>query len=326
MKNTNIAIDVTNIATDTNNQILEGIVSDRLPTWDGVGRSVNTKSMVDTLQQAGLDYDVALKPITLQDGTPIADRFATVRSDGHVYDVVSSKYNIVQNRDAFEFVNYMSDEIEFLKAGETASGVVWVIARMEDVSILGDTFTPHVIFRNGFNGKVKISAAICPLRIICQNQFNMAFRNAANTAHIRHVMNVQERILEARETLLMSAEYMRSLKTMAEKMAVKRLNNSQVDRVIARMFPLPEGRALEKVNPFAMKTLLDRRASFVAAYEHVDNTNFRGTAWGMVNAYTDFMTHTVPSGKTESRFENRFMKSVFAPNFTGDIMEILDAA
>lgn len=308
------------------NRVLEGTVTGRVSTWRNVGHEVKAATVGDVLNQAGLGYSVDLKPVMLADGQVINSRFATVRSDGHVYDVVSDKYNIIQNHEAFDFVDFMSDSITFEKAGETASGMVYIIARMEDVSVLGDTFTPHVIFRNGFSGKVKISAAVCPLRVVCENQFNIAFRNTSNSVNIRHVMNAQQKMLEARNTMKMSVDYMRQLDTFANRYASMKLTAAQVNRITDMMFPMPGGLERKDVNPFALKVMSDRRDRFVTAHEHQDNNNFRGTAWGIINAYTDYMTHTEPSGKTDSRFENRFIKSVFTPNFTGDIISVIEAA
>ena len=91
--------------------------------------------------------------------------------------------------------------------------MVYIIGKLPEVDILGDTFTPHVIFRNGFSGKVKISAAICPLRIVCQNQFNFAFQDTQNSVAIRHVQNAGVKLQEAREVLRVSADFMAELNT-----------------------------------------------------------------------------------------------------------------
>lgn len=167
----------------------------RTATWNGIGRNVaDCRDMEQVLKASGLDYEVEKRPVFMNAGpvdmteamTAIPNRFVTVRtSDNHPYDVVSDKFEVIQNRDAFDFVNYMGDEVQFEKAGETTGGMVYIIAKLPEVSILGDAFIPHVIFRNGFNGKVKITAAICPLRIVCQNQFNFAFKNTEiGRAHV----------------------------------------------------------------------------------------------------------------------------------------------
>ena len=139
----------------------------RTATWENIGTSVRgEKKIEDVLTAAGLNYTVEKRPVYRYERNPrklvrISNRFTCERrEDGHSYDeIVSGKYTIVQNREAFDFVNYMSDEVEFLKAGETANGLVYIIGKLPDVNILGDPFTPHVIFSNSFTGKTSIRAA-----------------------------------------------------------------------------------------------------------------------------------------------------------------------
>ena len=290
----------------------------RTATWNKVGKSVEEcRNMEQVLRKSGLDYTVEKREVYFDGRQNIAcmsineipNRFVTVRkTDNHPYDVVSDKFEIIQNRDAFDFVNYMGDELTFEKAGETQSGMVYIIGKLPEVSILGDAFTPYVLFRNGFNGKTKITAAISPLRIVCQNQFNFAFKNTANAITIRHVRNAEAKLEEARETLRMTADYMEQLTLMAERFAAMKISGPQMDRVVKYLFPIPEDTS---INPFKRKNLEDQRAAFIAAHEQEDNRNFRGTAWGLVNAYTDFITHKEPAGKREDRFEGKFVNTTF---------------
>ena len=292
-------------------------MTQRATTWAGIGKSVEEcKDMEAVLAASGLDYEVELRPVFsekfgLMGGSyeRIPHRFVTTRvSDGHTYDVVSDKFQVIQNREAFDFVNYMGDEFQFEKAGETAGGMVYIIGKLPDVDILGDKFTPHVLFRNGFDGKTKITAAITPLRIVCQNQFNFAFKNANNAMTIRHVQNAERKLEEARETLKLSADYMQELTAVAQHFAGIKMSKEKIERVVNYLFPIPEDTV---INPFKRKSLETARDAFKAAYEQDDNANFRGTAWGLVNAYTDYITHKEPAGKREDRFEGKFVNTTF---------------
>lgn len=292
------------------------IYVDRTTTWHAIGKSVEEcKDMEQVLKASGLDYEVEKRPVFMDAGgtakyrVEIPNRFVTVRkTDDHPYDVVSDKFEIIQNREAFDFVNYMGEDLQFEKAGETGSGMVYIIGKLPEVSILGDAFTPHVIFRNGFNGKVKITAAITPLRMVCQNQFNFAFKNAANAITIRHVRNAEAKLEEARETLRMCSDYMQELNLMAEHFAGMKISGPKMEKVVKYLFPIPEDTA---INAFKRKNLEDQRAAFLKAHEAEDNRNFKGTAWGLVNAYTDFITHKEPAGKREDRFEGKFVNTTF---------------
>ena len=246
----------------------------------------------------------------------------TVNSNGKMYDVVSDKFQLVQNRDAFAFVDYMGEDLTFEKAGETDNGMVYVIGKLPSVSILGDEFTPHVIFRNGFSGKVQITAAICPLRIVCQNQFNFAFSHTQNTVRIRHVGNAEAKLQEARDVLKLSADFMQELNKTAEQYVKIKLTAKQIDKVLNQLFPIVDK---EHMNAFKLHQLEKAREDFKRAYEMGDNANFRGTGWGLVNAYTDFITHKPAMGKNEFREENKFMTVAFHPALMNVILNAVQA-
>jgi phage/plasmid-like protein (TIGR03299 family) len=289
------------------------IYVDRTTTWHAIGKDVNEcKDMAQVLEKSGLDYTVTKQPVYNFDGVDYAqipNRFVTTRdNDGHTYDVVSDQFEIIQNRDAFDFVNYIGDDLSFEKAGETANGMIYIIGKLPEVNILGDAFIPHVIFRNGFNGKVKITAAVCPLRLVCQNQFNFAFKNTANTMTIRHVRNAESKLIEARETLRLAADYMQELNTMAERFAGMKISGARAEKVAKYLFPIPED---TRINPMKLKVLTEGREKFKRAIDADDNANFKGTAWGLINAYTDLITHKEPAGKREDRFEGKFINTTF---------------
>ena len=306
----------------------EQIFIDRTTTWHAIGKDVQEcKSMEQVLHASGLDYEVTKKPVftSVVDGGTLVEvpsRFMTVNSNGKIYDVVSDKFQLVQNREAFEFVDYMGDELSFEKAGETENGMVYIIGKLPSVNILGDEFTPHVIFRNGFSGKIKITAAICPLRLVCQNQFNFAFKDAQNTVSIRHVGNAEAKLQEARDVLKLSADYMQELNAMAEQYVGIKLTPAQVDRVLDQMFPIVDR---ESMNPFKLHQLEDARTKFRNAYNADDNSNFRGTGWGLINAYTDFITHKPAAGKSETRNEGKFMMVSFHPALMNVILSAIQA-
>lgn len=302
------------------------IFVDRTTTWHAIGKDVSEcKNMEQVLRASGLDYEVYKEPVCVIDDKDrpeaIPNRYATVRdSDHHIYDVVSDKFEIIQNRQAFDFVSYMGDELQFEKAGETENGMVYIIGKLPEVNILGDAFTPHVLFRNGFNGKVKITAAICPLRIVCQNQFNFAFKNTENTVTIRHVQNAESKLAEAREVLRMSAKYMEEINAMAQQYVGIKLTPEQLEKVMEDLFPTDK---TGEMNAYKRNRLEVARERFTKAYNADDNGNFRGTAWGIINAYTDFITHREPTGNSATKEEGKFMTVTFHTGMMNVILQAL---
>lgn len=305
---------------------MANIFVDRTTTWHAIGKDVSEcKDMEQVLRKSGLDYEVYKEPVGVQDDKDrfeiVPNRYVTMRNtDRHMYDVVSDKFEIIQNRQAFDFVNYMGDELQFEKAGETANGMVYIIGKLPEVNILGDKFEPHVLFRNGFTGKVKITAAICPLRIVCQNQFNFAFKNTQNAITVRHVQNAESKLEEAREVLKMSADYMQEITKMAEQYVGIKLTEEQFEKVMEDMFPTDK---TGEMNAYKRNRLETARAAFKKAYFADDNGNFRGTGWGVINAYTDFITHREPTGNTETKDEGKFMTVTFGAGLMNIILNTL---
>ena len=50
------------------------------------------------------------------------------------------------------------------------------------------------------------------------------------------------------------------------------------------------------------------RASLIRCYDAEDLANFVGTQWGVLNAVSDFATHTTPNRMTDTYWENNWGK------------------
>jgi phage/plasmid-like protein (TIGR03299 family) len=290
----------------------------RTATWSQVGTDVSAATNLDdVIEKAGLNYTVEKKKIQVCGGKVIPDKFATVRDDGHIYGIVGKDYNLCQNRPAFDFINFV-DGINFVKAGETQTGRIYIIGELPERYVLGDNMKPYIIFQNGHNGIYTIKAAITTLRIICQNQFNFAFKNAANTVNIRHSSTLEWRMKDAQKVLQTAAVYMDQFATEAEKLACININGKE--ELIARTFyKIDEAKA----SPVLVERAEAKRESLLKAYQAEDNQNFKGTAWGMVNAFADVNTHAEPDRKSNKWEESRFEKVTFNP--MNDFLKVVEA-
>ena len=291
----------------------------RIASWSGIGTTINEKTVDAALEKAKLNYTVEKETLWLADKTKIEDMVANTYLDEkghkHILGIVGDKYEVVQNRDGFAFVDYISDGLKFVKGGMTHTGMVYLIAELPSVDILGDKFNPYVIFRNSFNGKYQLSAAITPLRVVCQNQFNFAFKHTANTINIRHSARVGERMEEAKEVLRGVAIYMGHLNEVAKQFSGIKLSKSETELAVNMLFPTPDNADdLKKV------VIAQQKKAFAKMLDADDNQNHKGNAWGLVNAYTDYITHTsIRKGRYD---DSQFMNTCFKPmNNIIDIVE-----
>lgn len=280
----------------------------RTATWNKTGTDVHSATTcLEALQMANLDYQVEKAPIYLDNGFQVPGYFATKATNSdRTFGIVGNDYTVVQNQEAFEFIDSIIPEgLEFVKAGETKKGI-YLITKLPSNYILGDEITPHLILQNSHNGSCSLRSAICPLRIVCQNQFTRSFKEANNVVSLRHSSNIQERMEEAKQVLSFAASYMDCFKKDAEELAAKKLSESQVNSIVETYFELPAEATERKA-----ELIQQKKQSFLTAYNAEDNQNFKGTAWGLVNAFTDFHTHQEPGRATDTAANRKFLKVTF---------------
>lgn len=295
----------------------------RTATWDYIGMDFNTSDITEVLTNSGLNYTVEPTDTYIKFDNKeilVPGKKTIVRNDGHIYGIVSENYKPVQNADAFDFIKYIDENITFVKAGETYNGLVYIIGKLEDVNILGDTFTPHVIFQNSHNGGYSLATNICPLRIVCQNQFNIAFKESNSTFIIKHTKNAESKMALAAETLKNISSYMKIFTKKAELFAANKVNDSQVTKFINYMFPIKDN-----MTDKAIEKLEEEKTKFIKAYQGEDNSNFRGSAWGLINGLTDYITHKEYKRKVENANEKRFIDTIMVANTLNHHMEFLSS-
>lgn len=297
-------------------------VNFRTNTWDNIGTTLNTNSLEDALNKSSLNYEVIQAPVFTEIGNTkieMEDKRAMVRNtDNHVYGIVSDRYVPLQNKDAFDFINLIDTNIKFVKAGETFTGMIYIIGELNEMNILGDEFKTYVIFQTSHNGKYQLAMSICPLRIVCQNQFNLSFKESNSTFLIRHTKNMDLKLKVAADALSEMSNYMKVFNEKAELFAKQKITEHNLTKFINYMFPTNEDmsqRVLENVE--------EEKAKFIKAYMNEDNLNFRGSAWGLINGLTDYITHREYKRKVQNIEEKKFMETILVTDRLNDSVKYI---
>ena len=119
--------------------------------WHGLGTKVaNSPTSQDALRLAGLDWKVLQEPIYTENGEKIEGFKANVRdSDRRVLGVVTDRYKIIQNEEAFAFTDSLLGEgVRYETAGSLMGGrKVWLLAHMpHEYIISGERISPYLVF------------------------------------------------------------------------------------------------------------------------------------------------------------------------------------
>lgn len=104
---------------------VESMFYTREKPWHGLGTMVQeAPSSGEALVLADLDWNVIQKPIETADGIPVPGFKANIRdSDGQVLGVVTDRYKVVQNREAFAFSDELLGEgVTYETAGSLQNG------------------------------------------------------------------------------------------------------------------------------------------------------------------------------------------------------------
>lgn len=262
----------------------------------------------DALVAAGLDWTVESKPIYDANGNLIKGYKANTRSsDNKVLGIVGNRYKIIQNVDAFQFTdNLIGGDVRYETAGSLLGGTkVWMLAKMPERKIAGDDVETYVAFTNTFDGKGSVRAIVTPVRIVCNNTLNLALSTAKRSWSMRHQGDIESKLAEAREALELTDIYMEELAKQADRWANVTINEEMVQNALNKLFPVKEDDTDRK-----KRNVQDAKDQFMVCYFAPDIAKFRGTAWGAINAMTDYVAHTEPARKTanyEANNWNRIM-------------------
>lgn len=142
---------------------------------------------------------------------PIPGYKANVRSsDNKVLGVVSDKYRIVQNADAFAFTDALiGGDVHYETAGSLLDGKkIWLLAKLPDSEICGDKTEPYVCFSNTHDGSGAVRVCMTPVRVVCNNTLNLALNTAQRAWSVRHVGDISTKLVEAQQCLEMAGKYM----------------------------------------------------------------------------------------------------------------------
>ena len=263
-------------------------------------------SSAEALVAAGLDWEVIQEDVLTADGVLIPNYKANIRSsDNRVLGIVTDRYKVVQNRDAFEFTdNMIGGDVRYETAGSLQGGrKVWMLAKLPARELIGDEVEPYMCFTNSHDGTGAIQICMTPIRVVCNNTLNIALREAKRSWSTKHLGDVGQKIQEARYCLQMANRYMDGLGEYAAQLSKTKVTDEQLKELLAEMFPVEED-ATDRKKSSAEQA----RESFMICYFAPDIEKFRGTGWGVVNAMSDMIGHAAPGRRSANYEENRWGK------------------
>lgn len=280
--------------------------------WSGLGTEVKeAPTSADAIKLAGLDWEVEGRPIYDDKGREIPGFIANTRTDNdEVLGMVTKRYQLVQNHEAFAFTDELLKnpdvEVKYETAGCFKGGKqVWLLARMPEQEILGDEVDPYVCFMNTHDGSGSIKICMTNVRVVCSNTLNLALRTAKRSWTTKHVGDITFKLEEARNTLGMAKLYMDKFAEEADRLANEKISDVEFEQMIDVLFPITPEMTERKV-----ENIKNIKENLFFCYDMEDIKKFKGTKYGVINAVSDFVAHVEPARITDTYRENNLSKII----------------
>jgi phage/plasmid-like protein (TIGR03299 family) len=318
----------------------DSLYSVREMPWHRLGVVLDEypKSIDEALEKAGLGWKVSHGDVLVVKRAGWVDDFgvkhapelipakgfkANVREDtGDVLGIVSDEYEVVDNRDAFKFLDALiSSDMHFETAGSLLGGRrVWVLARLpEYIELGGDLSATYVYVANSHDGSMAVTAAVTPIRIVCANTLGAALRQAEHgvaaqrTFRFRHMGDLQAKFAEARQVLGMTINYQKQFKELADRLATEPITEWAFERrVLRHLWTIDED--LGKVARANRERTIEEVLTIFRGRGTAGDTtgNCPGTRWVAFNAISEHLDYgrryTSRTNQVQRSFEDAALK------------------
>ena len=271
---------------------MSNLFDSRKVYFDGLGNKISGCQKTKTaLELSGLNYKVEKRPIFLENGVEIPDKYATVRNDTNlVLGVVGKDYCVLDNEEGFEFIDDIIGEsgADFETAGSWDKGKrAFMVAKTEPINILGDEFAPYILFTNSHDGSGSIKAMFTPVRVVCNNALVLAEEKAQIKISVRHSKNAKDRLKIAKEVLLANSNYLENLKKNAELMNSVSLPKEEFSAVVREIAGLDN----DKLTNIKRERAEQMLAEICERYDAPDLLKFNENVWRAVQCISDYDCH-----------------------------------
>lgn len=269
------------------------------PPWHKLGVALAGPATADeAIVAAGLGYDVESLPVHAagpEGPIGIPTLRLNVRSDTRApLGVVSDKYRVVQNREAFGSMDGLvaGGEVRYHTAGALGKGErIWMLAQLPEPLRVGrtdDLIEKYLLLYNSHDASSALRVIWTPTRVVCWNTCSAALRAGEGTGlTIAHTGSIEGKVAEARRVLGLATGYYAAFGEGADLLAGRQPGKVQLDAYFAALYPDPAGGA----DPArARSTRMTLHGLFEQGMGQ-DMPGIKRTWWAAYNAVTELVDH-----------------------------------
>ncbi|WP_282282215.1 DUF932 domain-containing protein [Pseudomonas sp. PS02302] len=285
--------------------------------WHGLGNQLTQKQPIEVWQrEAGMDWQILESPVHFKSDAvghlgaiySFPEQKVLFRSDTKApLSVVSQRYQTVQPREVLEFYRdltevsgYQLETAGVLKEGRK----FWALARTgQSMTLKGnDQVNGYLLLATSCDGTLATTATPTTVRVVCNNTLSIAMNGATQAIKVPHSTRFDPMAVKKQLGIAVAGwdEFMYRLRRLADRKVGDAESTGFFMRVLCdsagsshTQGVLPNERALRTVQ--ALYEGRGRGAVLESA---------QGTAWGLLNAVTEFVDHERRARSSEYRLDS----------------------
>ena len=266
--------------------------------WHGLGNVLPPQQSLDVwLQAAGMDWTIEQSDVLYQ-GTPdnailhtYPDSKVLYRSDTLApLSVVSQRYNVVQPHEVLHFYQDLVEAggFELETAGSLKGGrKLWALAKTGQDLMLkgGDLVKSYLLLATSCDGTLCTTAQFTSVRVVCNNTLQVAVGNQSAAIKVPH--STQFDATAVKQALGLGVSQWDHFGQYAKELSQRPVAPQEALRFFSDLLAQPvEEESIVLTRPVQRLHELYQGAGMGAELASSHNT-----AWGLVNAVTEYVDH-----------------------------------
>lgn len=297
--------------------LLESMAYVGATPWHELGNQLPPKQPLEVwAEKAGMNWNICSTPVrymTEQAGTlgavmSFADQMVLYRSDTKApLSVVSDRYQVVQPREVLEFYRDLTEVsgFELETAGVLKEGKkFWALAKTGKESVLkgNDVVKGYLLLATSCDGTLATTATPTTIRVVCNNTLSIALNGASSAIKVPHRTSFDALAVKKQLGIAVSQwdSFMYRMKTLTE----RKVKSHEAMNYFLKVICQSEGQADGSPGLSNERALKKVQALFDGAGRGAELAAAKGTAWGLLNAVTEFVDHERRARSQEYRLDS----------------------
>jgi phage/plasmid-like protein (TIGR03299 family) len=284
--------------------------------WHGLGHQLPAQQPIEVwAQQAGMDWEIRETPVRFITGTAgtlgaiesFPDNKVLFRSDTNApLSVVSQRYQVVQPREILEFYRDLTEisGFELETAGILKGGrKFWALARTGQSTALNgkDVSLGYVLLATACDGTLATTAQFTSIRVVCNNTLTIALGRHDGAVKVPHSTRFEAEAVKKQLGISVSGwkDFMDRMKALSE----RKMKNAEVQRFFLQVFT-DTGSNIRPAGTTNESAMAKALSLYEGRGRGAELASAKGTAYGLLNAVTEFVDHERRARSTDYRLDS----------------------